>query len=162
MNTDQNRRRRYKAFLYFYQNGRCAYCLGEMRLSFAEERTGGNLATLDHVKPACKNGKTSWENLVLCCSSCNHKKGSKDIKPVFPPLKIIGRKKGDNIRNFEEGGHRIYRGMGGQIFDTDFIKQTAQRIYEAPDTQSIATPLLFPANMVESIVSQPVLLKRGA
>lgn len=151
MNTDQKRRRRYKAFLYFYQNGRCAYCLGEMRLSFTEERTGGNLATLDHVKPLVKKGKTSWENLVLCCSSCNHSKGHKEIRPVFPPLRRIGKESGDN---------KVYMGLGSQIFDTDFIKQTAQRIYEAPDTQSVTTPLLFPANMVESIVSQPVLLKR--
>lgn len=151
MNTNQKRRHRYKAFLFFYQNGRCAYCLGEMRLSFAEEKSGGNLATLDHIKPVARKGKTSWDNLILCCYSCNQRKGTKKANPVFPPLKIIKN---------EGCGQRVYSGLGSQTFRTDFIHQTAQRIYEAPNNYSVATPLLFPANMVESIMSQPILQKR--
>ena len=33
--------------------------------------------TLDHVTPRCDGGRSSWENLVACCRSCNHKKGGR-------------------------------------------------------------------------------------
>ena len=36
--------------------------------------------TFDHVLPRCKGGKTSWENVVAACGSCNLKKGSRDLK----------------------------------------------------------------------------------
>lgn len=48
--------------------------------------------TLDHVLPRSRNGKSSWENLVTACKSCNSKKG--DYTPdeakmplVRPPFK---------------------------------------------------------------------------
>jgi 5-methylcytosine-specific restriction endonuclease McrA len=31
--------------------------------------------TLDHVLPRSKGGKSSWENLITACKSCNSKKG---------------------------------------------------------------------------------------
>lgn len=127
--SDFARRRKYKTFLYFYQNGRCAYCLGEMTLTFEHTHTGGNTATLDHVKPVCHNGKTTWSNLVLCCSSCNHNKGHKKVTPVFPPLKQVGRV---DIKG--QGDEKIYQGLGSQTFNTSFIKQTVERIYGATET----------------------------
>ena len=33
-------------------------------------------ATIDHVIPKSKGGKTSWDNVVCCCDQCNRKKGS--------------------------------------------------------------------------------------
>ena len=36
--------------------------------------------TFDHVLPRCKGGKTSWDNVVAACGSCNLKKGSRDLK----------------------------------------------------------------------------------
>lgn len=154
------RRIKYKAFLYFYQNGHCAYCLKQMRLSFEREETGGNWATLDHIKPISKRGKTSWDNLVLCCSSCNHNKGDKNIKPIFPPLKRI------NFSNKEvdENGNDIktYRGLGSQIFKTNFMREIASRIYRATNSYSLNTASTYPVDMIQSTVSQPQLRKRGA
>ena len=36
--------------------------------------------TFDHVLPRCKGGKTSWDNVVAACGSCNLQKGSRDLK----------------------------------------------------------------------------------
>jgi 5-methylcytosine-specific restriction endonuclease McrA len=30
--------------------------------------------TLDHVLPRSRGGRETWENLVTCCHSCNHRK----------------------------------------------------------------------------------------
>jgi hypothetical protein len=150
MSEKHFRRHKYRAFLYFYQNGRCAYCLKEMRLSFEGGHAKGNVATLDHVKPASKKGKTTWDNLILCCYSCNHDKGSKSITPAFPPLEPLP------LGN----GQGYYKGLGSQVFHVDFIKQTALRIYEAPQSYAVETPLHFPTDLVQSTVSQAILKKR--
>jgi len=34
-------------------------------------------ATLDHVNPRSQGGKTTWENIVCSCASCNRKKGGR-------------------------------------------------------------------------------------
>ncbi len=34
-------------------------------------------ATLDHVLPRSKGGKTLWDNVVCCCTHCNRKKGGR-------------------------------------------------------------------------------------
>lgn len=44
-------------------------------------------ATIDHVWPRSKGGKTSWENVVCCCDSCNRKKGNKLLKQTPFELK---------------------------------------------------------------------------
>lgn len=146
--TTNARKHKYRAFLYIYQSGRCAYCLKQMRLSFNHEHANGNLATLDHIKPLSKNGKTTWSNLVLCCSSCNHSKGSKIIKPTLAPLERI-----------DEDG-KIYRGFDNRIFYSVDMKAIAQRLYEAPENYSTQTDLQFPIDLVQSMVSQPTLKKR--
>jgi 5-methylcytosine-specific restriction endonuclease McrA len=43
----------------------CVYCGSEKHL------------TLDHVLPRSRGGRNTWDNLVACCSSCNHHKGNK-------------------------------------------------------------------------------------
>lgn len=34
-------------------------------------------ATIDHIVPQSRGGKTTWENVVICCSDANAKKGDK-------------------------------------------------------------------------------------
>ena len=34
-------------------------------------------ATIDHVLPRSRGGKTNWSNVVLACAKCNNKKGNK-------------------------------------------------------------------------------------
>lgn len=44
--------------------------------------------TIDHVLPRSLGGKTSWENCVTSCKSCNHRKGSSTrIKPKVKPFR---------------------------------------------------------------------------
>lgn len=33
--------------------------------------------TVDHVVPLCQGGKSTWQNLVAACLSCNQKKGGR-------------------------------------------------------------------------------------
>jgi 5-methylcytosine-specific restriction endonuclease McrA len=56
----------------------CQYC-GDV-LEFRD-------LTLDHVIPRSRGGKTSWENSVTACRSCNHSKGDKNWKPMREPFK---------------------------------------------------------------------------
>ncbi len=56
-------------FNIFARDGfKCQYCTKPLN-------TG--TATLDHVLPRSKGGKTRWTNVVCCCKPCNTKKGSK-------------------------------------------------------------------------------------
>lgn len=50
---------------------RCQYCLKD--LPHKE-------ATLDHVMPRSRGGKTSWNNVVSACGPCNRRKGGRTPK----------------------------------------------------------------------------------
>lgn len=54
--------------LFLRDDFECQYCGSKKDL------------TTDHIVPRSKGGKTTWDNVVLACSSCNSKKGSKDLK----------------------------------------------------------------------------------
>jgi 5-methylcytosine-specific restriction endonuclease McrA len=44
--------------------------------------------TIDHVIPRSAGGRTTWENCVTSCKSCNHSKGSyTNIKPLNRPYR---------------------------------------------------------------------------
>lgn len=78
--------------LFLRDEFRCQYCgvRGEM--------------TFDHVIPRSRGGRTTWDNVVAACGSCNLKKGSRSLgtcgltlrrKPRRPSpheLKNLGRK----------------------------------------------------------------------
>lgn len=54
-------------FNVFLRDGwACQYCGGNFRTSEL---------TFDHVLPRCKGGRTSWDNIVTACRSCNISKG---------------------------------------------------------------------------------------
>jgi 5-methylcytosine-specific restriction endonuclease McrA len=51
--------------------------------------------TRDHIVPECRGGKSTWDNLVTACSTCNNKKAYHDLsdttlvlqkKPTAPTL----------------------------------------------------------------------------
>jgi len=42
----------------------------------------GTALTIDHVIPRERGGKTTWNNLVCCCTKCNNKKGSHTLEQV--------------------------------------------------------------------------------
>ena len=56
----------------------CQYCA---------ETFPSSALTIDHVIPKMIGGKTNFENCVTSCKPCNHKKGSKLMKPIREPYK---------------------------------------------------------------------------
>lgn len=42
---------------------------------------GGSYPTIEHVKPLCKGGTHTWNNVKLACHACNSKKGRKYSPP---------------------------------------------------------------------------------
>ena len=57
----------------------CQYCA---------ESVTGRTATLDHVLPVSHGGKSTFENTVCACASCNANKGNdRKIVPKVKPLK---------------------------------------------------------------------------
>jgi 5-methylcytosine-specific restriction endonuclease McrA len=46
-----------------------------------------HLLTLDHVVPRALGGKTTWENVVTACKSCNHAKGSRTLQEARMTLR---------------------------------------------------------------------------
>jgi 5-methylcytosine-specific restriction endonuclease McrA len=54
--------------IYIRDKYRCGYC---------GKKKGLNNLTFDHVIPKSQGGKTSWDNIVTCCSPCNNKKANR-------------------------------------------------------------------------------------
>lgn len=52
-------------------NFQCQYCAKDLSVKDA---------TMDHVIPRSQSGRTSWENIVTCCTHCNRKKGGRTPK----------------------------------------------------------------------------------
>lgn len=67
-----------KANILARDNFECQYCSLELKTSEA---------TLDHVLPRSRGGRTSWTNIVTCCKNCNRKKGGKTPEEARMPLK---------------------------------------------------------------------------
>lgn len=57
---------------------KCQYCGQKFRM---------NELTYDHVIPRAQGGKTTWENIVTCCISCNSRKGCRS--PAQANMKLI-------------------------------------------------------------------------
>tara|TARA_B100000029_G_scaffold473420_1_gene514811 strand:- start:2431 stop:2985 length:555 start_codon:yes stop_codon:yes gene_type:complete len=57
--------------VFLRDNFTCQYCL---------EKFSANELTFDHLIPRCLNGKTTWNNVVSACTSCNLKKGRRLLK----------------------------------------------------------------------------------
>jgi 5-methylcytosine-specific restriction endonuclease McrA len=36
-------------------------------------------ASIDHIIPRCRGGRTSWDNVVVACHDCNRRKGDKSL-----------------------------------------------------------------------------------
>ena len=64
--------------LFQRDNWTCQYC--NIRLQ-------GKAATIDHLIPYAKCGKTNWLNCVTACSACNKRKGSKVLTELDMHLK---------------------------------------------------------------------------
>lgn len=56
--------------LYKRDHYTCQYC---------GATPGGKELTIDHVIPRSRGGKSTWENCVLACVSCNHRKADRTV-----------------------------------------------------------------------------------
>lgn len=54
--------------VYRRDNGYCAYCTKKVKSDDWE---------IDHVLPRSRGGKSSFDNVVLCCTKCNRKKANR-------------------------------------------------------------------------------------
>lgn len=90
-----------RANVYLRDSGVCQYCGTSIERKHA---------TLDHVHPVSKGGKTTWENTVTACAPCNSHKSDKvgQHKPRIKPYKpdyyelVSKRKKQDLHLRFKE------------------------------------------------------------
>jgi len=68
-----------KGNVYLRDQYSCLYC---------SKPVNNATATMDHVVPLSKGGKTNWENIVTACSPCNTKKANHThMKPAYAPYK---------------------------------------------------------------------------
>lgn len=61
--------------LFIRDKHTCQYCSRTNA-----ELTHNEKLTRDHVIPRHKGGKTRWENIVTACSTCNSRKGNKNLE----------------------------------------------------------------------------------
>jgi 5-methylcytosine-specific restriction endonuclease McrA len=66
-----------KSAVYTRDDWNCQYC---------GESLGKTSATIDHVQPRSRGGKTSWKNCVASCKYCNRKKANKTPTEANMPL----------------------------------------------------------------------------
>jgi len=69
-----------RSSVFIRDNGECQYCGTKLTK---------NTATLDHVVPSSRGGKTTWDNTVIACGPCNSAKGDKQhgFNPRNKPYK---------------------------------------------------------------------------
>jgi 5-methylcytosine-specific restriction endonuclease McrA len=54
--------------IFARDNNTCQYC---------GEKLPKSRLNIDHIIPRSRGGKSTWENVVCCCISCNRKKGGR-------------------------------------------------------------------------------------
>jgi 5-methylcytosine-specific restriction endonuclease McrA len=75
--------------IYIRDKNTCQYC-GK---KFARSEL-----SLDHVIPRAHGGKSTWDNIVCCCSNCNHEKGGRTPQEVH--MKLLQKPKKPNWTPF--------------------------------------------------------------
>lgn len=60
----------------------------EYKCQYCNDDVTDITATIDHVHPVSKGGKTTWENITTSCKPCNYKKAAHtNLKPFRKPYK---------------------------------------------------------------------------
>ncbi len=85
-----------KKAVFIRDNYQCQYC-----------GTFTTKPTIDHVLPRSKGGKTTWQNVVTACPSCNNKKSNKTLKEAN--LKLIREPKEPNYIVYTTFTHGVKR-----------------------------------------------------
>ena len=97
-----NAKRRFRQAIKYSFGGLCAYC------------RSARATTLDHIKPRTKGGSNLRSNLLPCCQSCNHDKGSQNwltwyqSQPFFDSIvqELIEEWIANQYYDFEEDDER--------------------------------------------------------
>ena len=63
--------------------------------------------TFDHIIPRSKGGKTTWQNIVTACQSCNLAKGSRDLRDT--PFRLARTPVQPNSYQLYEAGRAFPR-----------------------------------------------------
>jgi 5-methylcytosine-specific restriction endonuclease McrA len=63
--------------IYLRDNHTCRYC----------GKNSGSM-TIDHIIPKSRGGADTWENMVVCCSRCNNRKGNQTLEEAG--MKLTG------------------------------------------------------------------------
>ena len=93
----QHRRPVFTRFNVFLRdNFTCQYCA---------KKFPANDLTFDHLVPRCLHGKTTWQNVVSACTTCNLKKGRKllqntEMQLLQKPTQPNSMQLQNNGRNF--------------------------------------------------------------
>ena len=82
--------------VFLRDNFTCQYCY---------QKYSANDLTFDHIVPRSLNGKTTWNNVVSACTTCNVKKGRRllkysDMKLNKIPTRPTSAQLQNNGRNF--------------------------------------------------------------
>ena len=77
-------------------NNTCQYC---------GKKFSANDLTFDHLVPKCLHGRTTWQNVVSACTTCNLKKGRKllqntGMRLLKKPIRPHSMQLQNNGRNF--------------------------------------------------------------
>ena len=77
----------------------CAYCGRSVSRAPACEAL---LATVDHILPVSRGGRSSWTNLVSACKGCNNRKADRTPAEAGMPLRFAPY---DPAVSYRVGGH---------------------------------------------------------
>ncbi|HQO77642.1 MAG TPA: HNH endonuclease [Thermodesulfobacteriota bacterium] len=75
--------------IYLRDKGTCQYC---------GKKFPKTELSLDHVVPRAYGGKSTWENIVCCCSTCNRTKGGRT--PQEANMKLLKKPQKPNWTPF--------------------------------------------------------------
>ena len=80
---------------------------------------------MDHIKPRCKGGATSWDNLVAACLSCNSKKANKELSQLGPQFKLRRQPTRPSTENVKLPGNRLLKKRVGEQPWEGYLQQMA-------------------------------------
>lgn len=72
-------RKAFKMLMYEAFGGQCPYCFIPMRVDPPGAQPRGRSMTVEHITPRSRGGNNRFENLMVCCSQCNNRRGNRSI-----------------------------------------------------------------------------------
>lgn len=83
----------------------CVYCKCVMRFEpGTQHKKHADRASIEHIIPISRGGVHSWENVTLCCLSCNVRKNSKTVEEwgdavATPETEAVGERDGARLHS---------------------------------------------------------------